>query len=288
MTVIEETTEDKLPEREQWWMDKTKCYRRSEGFNISPLAGAPFHKGMGEKEAIRKLNQIIKRYKPSAKLPSRDSKNRKERSDALWIYAMKAAKAGKYSSLWYPILDEIALKAGMPDLFDSRETTAVKKLQRIISKYKTPENLPSARSSDPQEAADAVWLTKTRAAKLKKDDRTWYPELETIANTHGFLNLFDTQSPKDYAKEMFIKIVKRYESVEMIPKDHVAVGEDKKYVAWLRNMRANKKGTGNGVWYPELDQYAAENNFSGIFDSRRRISVMDLVEQSELPSRNEA
>jgi hypothetical protein len=111
-SIIEQIDEGLL-EREQYWLDNTKCYDKRIGFNIAKIAGQPFHDGMGEDAAIARLNVIIGKFGTIANLPKRNNPNDTDRGHSLWIYSMRRAKSKKGSNVWYPILDSIADNSGL-------------------------------------------------------------------------------------------------------------------------------------------------------------------------------
>lgn len=262
--VIERTSENLLLEREQWWLDNTKCYDPKIGFNIAKVAGMPFHDGMGEKAAIKRLCKIIQKYKSINNLPKKKSTNKLDRSNALWIYGMRRAKLGKGSNIWHPILDKIANEHNFNGIFDGRELVAINRLKQIIKTYKALNNLPSARSKNKKQVADARWITKKRQSKANKGDGTWYPILDKIAKQFNFDGMFEITDYETLASNMLHDIIIRYKFESQLPKES-STGEDLIYANWIRNMKSNKSGSGNGRWYPILDKIANNHGFNKMF-----------------------
>jgi group I intron endonuclease len=152
-----------------------------------------------EGNSIIRLQEIVAKYTPS-RLPSQNSKNKEERSDAQWISSKRKAKYGTSKHwTWFPILDELASKSGFPNLFVIRDKKqeAIDKLKQILEKY-TPE-LPKSNSEDEQEKKDACWLGDKRRQKKKNISNNkfdWYKKLDDIALEYGFVDLFNDQKRK--------------------------------------------------------------------------------------------
>jgi hypothetical protein len=148
-----------------------------------------------EKPLIRRLFEIIDRYKTIDDLPTTVSVNRQEAIDSQWITRMRSIKKrflkDHRGPVWFPILDEIATQHGWDSVFDPMDITAVfnkAKLRAIIARYKTPDCLPSGDATGKAKRADATWLKNMRGVA----DRS----LKHILDKNGWPDIFSpTQKP---------------------------------------------------------------------------------------------
>jgi hypothetical protein len=144
--------------------------------------------------AIDKLMLVIAFYDEYGKLPSSVATHKNEKKLGKWITTQRINKKGTIKgTVWYPKLEEIATKHGIPNVFKDSKQMAIDKLMLVIEFYNKHKKLPGQTAKNDDEKKLGKWICSQRSNKNGTVNRTWYPKLEEIAIKHNLPNLFETR-----------------------------------------------------------------------------------------------
>ena len=162
----------------------------------------------------------------------------------------------------------------IPDWIWSQEDRVTKTAHGVFKRAKTRGSLPNWKSKDHQERKDAKWIADRRRSRIFPK-LTWYPVLEEIAESYGFLNVFTTTEYKQKAINKAHEVFKRIKT-KGIPKFNSKDTQEIKDYNWIKGHCDSKKGTGSWTWYPVLDKIAKSYGFPNIFDDRKQRMINRL------------
>jgi len=146
-----------------------------------------------ESNAMKVMFDVMSFMTENKRLPVHNTGDAEESRLSAWILAMKAAKNGKNSRVFYPILDEIAIRFNVPDLFKTKtvDDVNIEHTIRVIGYIKANGAEPYATHVDADIKFLGIWLRGMRKAKIGKGNEPYSPVLEKCAADAGFPNLFD-------------------------------------------------------------------------------------------------
>lgn len=149
-----------------------------------------------QQNAIDMTYNVCKFVNEYNKITSQTSKDPYERKLSQWLNNMRNSIDGtnNYRGVFYPILEEIALKMGCPNLFIriSDEQMSINMIHKICDFMDTYHKSPSQHSKDDNERKMGMWLRNRRSFKYTNNvkKKLFYPIIETIACERGYPNLF--------------------------------------------------------------------------------------------------
>jgi superfamily II DNA or RNA helicase len=152
-----------------------------------------------EQNALDACKQVIDYIDTNGKFPSTGSTNPDIAKLAGWVSKIRGSKQGKGKGTWYPSLQALADKAGLPNLFDSidKESIALSICKEVIEYYNINHKLPSNNKKNKITARLARWITSERRAKRGLGKHIFYPSLEKLAIESGLPNLFNSNWKDD-------------------------------------------------------------------------------------------
>ncbi|OHB68444.1 MAG: hypothetical protein A2V70_11145 [Planctomycetes bacterium RBG_13_63_9] len=158
--------------------------------------------------------------------------------------------------------DFVRLLEAIEDRISPKEL-ACRRTEQFCKRYRSLRNLPKQRSRNPEEAADAAWLSQMRHAKQGKGHRAFFAEMDEIAAKNSMGGLFDVLTPeqrKQRTLERTHRLCKRILSGDLAPK----------LKTWQNNAKRLKKLVLAGEtvvgYYPEMEDIAASYGLSNVFD----------------------
>jgi hypothetical protein len=213
--------------------------------------------------------EFILRY-PPGRPPSQRATDPRERADAQKLSELRMAKRGTGRGVYYPSVEAILESgghAGILEVTDHR-IEAEAWARRVVARYQ-PGQLPSTKSSDPQERADAKKLARFRAAKAGKVGRaTFYPSVESIFEAAGHRGIFGVSDVRSKAEEWASECAARY-TPGRLPRYDSTDPQERRDYAKIINYRNAKRGTGRGIYHPSLEKIFEAAGHRGVFDVRR-------------------
>ena len=245
----------------------------------------------GETEALRKTEWCIDFYNKHGRFPygRRDEKLGEEAiTMGNFMYAMRTVKAksevgitGNGDAIWYPKCEEVAIAAGLPDMFKQvdHKQLAIEKAIAAFDLMDTLGRTLSFKSDDIEERALAEFIGARRKAKRAYENNehqtkaVWYPEIQQIAEERGYPDIF-TSLDADYQKEKDLKfcvtVCKLADKLGRIPVSKKGTKSEEEIFAgsWICRKRSARKSNTLAKWYDELDAIAAENGYPDLFISR--------------------
>jgi len=246
--------------------------------DLANKAGLPnmFDNVDREQEALEKCQEVINYYQENSKYPSEVDKDPEIKKLGKWLSKMRQAKKGKNKgrSTFYPSCQDLANKAGLPNMFDNvdNESIALDKCQEVINYYNENGKYPSAVDKDPEIKKLGKWLSGMRKAKKGnvKGGSTFYPSLQDLANKAGLPNMFDNIDKESIALDTCQEVINYYNENSKYPSVHDKNPEIKKLGKWLNKMRQAKKGKGTSTLYPSLQDLANKAGLPNMFNENRK------------------
>ena len=99
----------------------------------------------------------------------------------------------------------------------------------------------------------------------------YYSEMDTIAEGYGLSGLFYTRDEEDIKRKALNKITAlcvRLSGKGSLPNKASADEQDRADATLISAIRRAKQGLGKHKYYPEMDEYARQYGFDGLFDDR--------------------
>lgn len=155
------------------------------------------------------------------------------------------------------------------------------RLEEIILRYGSMDNLPFGKNLNNQEKSDSYWISDLRKAKKGKGRHIWYPELDEIATKKGFQGMFDTIDVKRNATRIqkFKDIIQKYKTIE-----NFYLSASKSEKKWISELKTGMKKSKNKTYslYPKLIDIAEVNSWNNFFEVRKinyeKIEIDKLLE----------
>lgn len=149
--------------------------------------------------AIRNCKECIDYFNTHNHYPYASSNDKYISKLNTWLHGMKKAKQGKKSRIFYPILDQMAINAGLPDMFNliDRKENAIQMLYKLIKFKQQLGIMPSVYANNSDEKQIAKWISHMRTAKKGGSPNKFYSELDDIAISHGLPNIFNSNWKDD-------------------------------------------------------------------------------------------
>ena len=218
----------------------------------------------GQQEAEAWARQCAGRYRPGS-LPSQVSPDPTERDDALKIAHFRMYKKGKKNGIFYPSVEAIFEAEGHAGVFETTDfqTEAEEWAKECAARYQ-PGHLPSQKSTDPQERHDGLKLANMRRAKHGEGTCIFYPTVERIFDDAGYRGVFDKANRQQEAEEWAKACAARY-LPGRLPSEKSKDEQERRDGKKLSHMRAAKRGTGQGVFYPSVEAIFEEAGHHGVF-----------------------
>ena len=167
---------------------------------------------------------------------------------------------------YYPEMETIAEGYGLKSLFDVTDfhKIALDRVEELCEWMRVKRRTPRQNSDDVEERDQAIVLTQLRMAKLGRGKYQFLPEMETIAASYGFPNVFDDIKTRKLTRTR--EFCGRYQN-SRLPTVLSNNGQEKQDAQWLVAERQRKSGHVTGNHYPEMDEIATEHRMPGLFDS---------------------
>ena len=200
-----------------------------------------------EEVAISNYKKVIIFLKNNNRYPSKESKDAEEKQLGIWLSGCRYAK--KYPTRktvsFYPILNELCVQDGYPDMFDSVDdniklTKAIKKCNELIKFILEYKRTPIKTSTNEYEKELGTWLSIQKKAKLGKGKYTWFPALDEIAKNNGMHSLFDLSDLQDTQRMESLRNVISYINTH----GNYPSGRSNRMCLFLYRMRKSVKGEG--------------------------------------------
>jgi hypothetical protein len=219
----------------------------------------------GQQEAEAWARQCAGRYRPGS-LPSQVSLDPTEREDAMKIAHVRMYKKGKKNGVFYPSVEVIFEAAGHQGVFDTTDfqTEAEEWAKECAGRY-PPGQLPYQKSTDPQERHDGLKLANMKRAKHGEGTCIFYPTVERIFEEAGHRGVFAKADRQREAEEWASACAARYQPGRL-PSEKSNDVQERKDGKKLSHMRASKRGTGQGAFYPSVEVIFEEAGHGGAFD----------------------
>ncbi len=180
----------------------------------------------------------------------------------------KRHEAGEPVVGYYPEMEAIAHDYGLSGIFETRDDETIKreaieKVTVLCDRLARRGFIPNKASTGEQDRADASLISAIRRAKEGLGKHRHYPEMDEIAERHGFDGLFDDQRTRMLAKTR--DFCRRYKKGDL-PTAQVN-DPNRGDGQWLAAKRRVKVGNASGTWYPEMDAIAREEGLNGLFEN---------------------
>lgn len=235
-----------------------------------------FEKTYGrEGNAIFMCKKVIEFTKEHGRYPNKECKNQHEKRLGIWIQLMRKAKKMHEATerngacIFYPILEQMAVEAGFPEMFNIRdlESISIKKCAQVIEFYQTYNHYPVKESNDPYEKNLGHWLSNMKQAKKGKSKTKLYNSCKQMAEKANLYNMFNTTNKEQTAINKCKEVILFYKTYGRYPIKESNDSHEKKLGSWIKNMKQAKKGNANDiVFYPILEEMTNEANLLDIFN----------------------
>lgn len=230
-----------------------------------------------EKNAIDVCKDIIEYYSMHGKYPSKKATDIIEKRMGAWLGKMRSAKKGNGGGTFYPILQQLAIDADLPDMFDNIDLNkhAIDMCNKVIAFYNVNKQLPSQSSDDVYESKISKWLQCMRGAKNGSRTGLFRPILQVMADSAGIPTLFDRNDNEQRAVEICNDVIKFYSIHGKYPSCKSSNTTEHKLGRWLTRMRSYKNDKNVDGFYPILQTIAIKSNHAHMFDiiDRERICI---------------
>jgi len=217
-----------------------------------------FNTRQGEDMAISKLEEIIVFYHLKNKIPSRTSKDDNEKKMSKWISRMRSNRK-KMSTDWYPILDEIAEKNGLTNLFivHSKEEKNKNRVIEIINFIKNSfGKFPAEKAKDLNERKIAKWISQYRDNGGKRKYGFRLDEECQLLLSEANIDLLKPKIGERAA------ISKLEEYLTSIGDKNISVDLKR----WLSATKSARQNKGTNTWYPSLEKIAKDRGYPDMFE----------------------
>lgn len=148
---------------------------------------------------------------------------------------------------------------------NKRIINAMLKFNKCIAYYQLHGKYPQHRHQTDEISKLGRWIHDMRQAKQGNSNRSWYPELDTLAHEAGHPDMFHTHDRLTQATFKCKQCIAYRDIYDKFP----SAGDSDKKIAlmgkWMAKMKQAKLGRGKYVWYPELDQLAIKAGYPNMF-----------------------
>ncbi len=214
--------------------------------------------------AIRKTEQICRRYRTLDNLPKQNSPDARERNDANWLSQKKQAKKGRIGSgSFYAEMDAIPSKHNMAGMFDTTDPKerAIKRTHLLCKQW-----LAGRVSKKIDTWMKNVRQYKQQFARGQRNCGYW-PEMDDVAKSYGLPEIFDVQDFKKVALDRLREVCARIAERQREPVTSSLEEQERRDAGVLSQLRSAKQGKGKHVFYPEMEDILKEFGLEGLLDS---------------------
>jgi hypothetical protein len=238
-----------------------------------------------ERKALDICMEIIHYVKKYGHLPHKRGESSRL---GQWLTKMRMAKKGIVGSSplnrFYPSLQHLATKHGIPDLFETKDYEKLAQIKcKTVIKYRDVHGRwPPENSTESDEVlVMARWLNG-----IRKGRSTLYPSLQVLADNAGYPDMFMRYNPEEIALDKCNKLIEYYTTYKKIPPNGNALGK------WALRMRAVNNGRDNvTILYPSVIKLLNEAGLGHIlnednFEKRALVRCESLVEYYQIHKDN--
>ena len=229
-----------------------------------------------EQNAIDKINAICDFIDINNKYPVDSSVNDAEKYLGRALQGFRQAKSGNGKSVWYDIVQSIAISRGYSTLLDfvDNETTAIDTTIAICNFIKENGTPPSSNAKNQIERKLGQQLTDMKKAKYGKGNRRmFYASVEQKAIELGYPKLFDLIDLEAEANIKANLICDFIDANNRIPRPTSDDSNEKALGYTLSNWKLANRGTGSSVLYKSV---------LVIFDMRGYSNILDKINKEQI------
>lgn len=218
-----------------------------------------------EKNSNDMCRTVCEWIKKNNKRPTLRSEDLEEKKYAAWINTIRSAKIGRGGFVFYQSNEDIANSYGYADIFNVNKRNNVEDMCHLVCQWmKENKRKPLPKSLDEIEKKYAVFIATQKRVKNYNKSR------QTIIESYGFDDLFDTLDRENISNEMCHTICKWIVNNNKLPCENNS-DEEKIYARWIQNQKYSKnKRNKKGSFYNSNQEIANAYGLLNLFDSKNK------------------